>query len=343
MTSTPYKTNKGSAGPSCVLPRAECGARRRGAGGGRADAGHGEGRGPCRRPLFRFARPREDSRPLPRTLFPVASPPPQVPARGPGMPASMFSIDNILAARPRGKDSVLPVAPSAAAPVVFPALQGDPLYGAGGGSSSDFGAFYPRPVAPGGAGLPAAVGSSRLGYNNYFYGQLHVQAAPVGPACCGAVPPLGAQQCACVPTPPGYEGPGSVLVSPVPHQMLPYMNVGTLSRTELQLLNQLHCRRKRRHRTIFTDEQLEALENLFQETKYPDVGTREQLARKVHLREEKVEVWFKNRRAKWRRQKRSSSEESENAEKWNKTSSSSSKTSPEKREEEGKSDLDSDS
>nr|XP_003463049.1 homeobox protein goosecoid [Cavia porcellus] len=139
----------------------------------------------------------------------------------------------------------------------------------------------------------------------------------------------------------GYEGPGSVLVSPVPHQMLPYMNVGTLSRTELQLLNQLHCRRKRRHRTIFTDEQLEALENLFQETKYPDVGTREQLARKVHLREEKVEVWFKNRRAKWRRQKRSSSEESENAEKWNKTSSS--KTSPEKREEEGKSDLDSDS
>lgn len=82
-----------------------------------------------------------------------------------------------------------------------------------------------------------------------------------------------------------------MLMSPVPHQMLPYMNVGTLSRTELQLLNQLHCRRKRRHRTIFTDEQLEALENLFQETKYPDVGTREQLARRVHLREEKVEVF----------------------------------------------------
>ena len=88
----------------------------------------------------------------------------------------------------------------------------------------------------------------------------------------------------------GYDGAGSVLLSPVPHQMMSYMNVGTLSRTELQLLNQLHCRRKRRHRTIFTDEQLEALENLFQETKYPDVGTREQLARKVHLREEKVEV-----------------------------------------------------
>ena len=104
--------------------------------------------------------------------------------------------------------------------------------------------------------------------------------------------------CACVCVTPcllrshraGYDSPGSVLISPVPHQMMSYMNMSSLSRTELQLLNQLHCRRKRRHRTIFTDEQLEALEGLFQETKYPDVGTREQLARKVHLREEKVEV-----------------------------------------------------
>lgn len=127
----------------------------------------------------------------------------------------MFSIDNILAARPRCKDSVPPVAPSAAAPVVFPALHGDSLYGgAGGGASSDYGAFYPRPVAPGGAGLPAAVGGSRLGYSNYFYGQLHVQAAPVGPACCGAVPPLGAQQCSCVPTPPGRVALAPASASP---------------------------------------------------------------------------------------------------------------------------------
>ncbi|RMB98779.1 hypothetical protein DUI87_24998 [Hirundo rustica rustica] len=200
------------------------------------------------------------------------------------MPVSMFSIDNILAARPRCKDSVL--LPPSAAPVVFPSLHGDSLYG----SASDYGGFYSRAVAPASA-LPPAVTGSRLGYNNYYYGQLHVPASPVGPSCCGAVPPLGAQQCSCVP-PAGYEGTGSVLMSPVPHQMLPYMNVGTLSRTELQLLNQLHCRRKRRHRTIFTDEQLEALENLFQETKYPDVGTREQLARRVHLREEKVEAYL---------------------------------------------------
>ncbi|XP_006003960.1 homeobox protein goosecoid [Latimeria chalumnae] len=240
------------------------------------------------------------------------------------MPTGMFSIDNILAGRPRCKETVLL---HQNAPVVFPNL-GDSVYAA-----TDYTGLYSRSIAS--ASTLPVVNGSGVGYNNYYYGQLHVQ-TPAGPSCCGTVQPLGAQQCSCLPT--GYDGSASLLMSPVPHPMLPYMNVGTLSRTELQLLNQLHCRRKRRHRTIFTDEQLEALENLFQETKYPDVGTREQLARRVHLREEKVEVWFKNRRAKWRRQKRSSSEESENSQKWNKPS----KVSVDKIEE-GKSDVDSDS
>ncbi|KAK6322126.1 hypothetical protein J4Q44_G00069180 [Coregonus suidteri] len=48
-------------------------------------------------------------------------------------------------------------------------------------------------------------------------------------------------------------------------------------------------RRTRRHRTIFTEDQLDALEELFLQNQYPDVKTREKLAQSTHLREERVE------------------------------------------------------
>uniref|UniRef100_A0A1B0G3K6 Homeobox domain-containing protein n=1 Tax=Glossina morsitans morsitans TaxID=37546 RepID=A0A1B0G3K6_GLOMM len=50
-------------------------------------------------------------------------------------------------------------------------------------------------------------------------------------------------------------------------------------------------KRKRRHRTIFTEEQLEQLEATFDKTHYPDVVLREQLALKVDLKEERVESY----------------------------------------------------
>lgn len=49
-------------------------------------------------------------------------------------------------------------------------------------------------------------------------------------------------------------------------------------------------KRKRRHRTIFTEEQLEQLEATFDKTHYPDVLLREQLALQVDLKEERIEV-----------------------------------------------------
>eukprot|EP00794_Sanderia_malayensis_P019826 gene19826-21766_t len=62
--------------------------------------------------------------------------------------------------------------------------------------------------------------------------------------------------------------------------------------------------KKRRHRTIFSTKQIEELEKEFRDNHYPDVQKRDILAKKTKLSDGRIQVWFQNRRAKWRRKEK---------------------------------------
>uniref|UniRef100_A0A183C662 Homeobox domain-containing protein n=1 Tax=Globodera pallida TaxID=36090 RepID=A0A183C662_GLOPA len=57
-------------------------------------------------------------------------------------------------------------------------------------------------------------------------------------------------------------------------------------------------------RTSFSRDQLDMLEGIFEKTRYPDIFLREQVAAQISVPEWRVNVWFRNRRAKARRLKK---------------------------------------
>ena len=59
--------------------------------------------------------------------------------------------------------------------------------------------------------------------------------------------------------------------------------------------------KKRRDRTEYSPSALHKLENIFRIEKYPDINTREKLACDLGVTEDRIQVWFQNRRSKQRK------------------------------------------
>ncbi|CAB3408524.1 unnamed protein product [Caenorhabditis bovis] len=64
----------------------------------------------------------------------------------------------------------------------------------------------------------------------------------------------------------------------------------------------LDLERPKRPRTVFTDQQLQILEQSFNDSGYLCGAERAQLAAKLGLSDNQVKVWFQNRRTKQKRE-----------------------------------------
>ena len=103
----------------------------------------------------------------------------------------MFSIDSILSGRPSCKE---PLLLHRSGPAVLPAGLTESLY-------TDYSGLYSAACGPSPTGIQPVSSGTRIGYNGYYYGQLHVQASGGGGGapCCVSVPGLNPQQCPCIP------------------------------------------------------------------------------------------------------------------------------------------------
>ena len=68
-----------------------------------------------------------------------------------------------------------------------------------------------------------------------------------------------------------------------------------------QMDNSKHMLENKRIRNMFSPKQIELLEKVFEQTHYPDSTIRESLSARLNLSSIRIQTWYQNRRAKFRK------------------------------------------